>query len=307
MPTYNVSRPNTHLSEHGSLGTPNSGTQTWKSSMEYLSRKKKKPKSDIFHSEYDQKLLRLKAILMLDNQSENEAKACKLNRTEQTVLDSVKSQVWRESLSYEREYSQTMRQFRAHSARVFRNSGLNPPSGLHRSPTISVESPPKDKLLQRRKSQSRDAKAQNPCVTCGKIQGVIRAYEKETSYHSDVIRQNQDKTDQVHQTICLFNDRQMKTFIHALETEYCKTMPDVTQMIQDSKFYLQQKPSGGPASAMTRPQSYPLETIRLRDRVSTFCKSQDRFNKQHPIPRCVKNSTDKARIDLAVSVRKKRR
>lgn len=271
--------------------------------MEYLN-KKKKAKSDIFHAEYDQRLLRLKSLLMMDNQTENEAKASKLNRTEQTGLETVKSQVWRESLSYERQYSQTVRQFRAHSARVFRNSGPNPPNSLQRSPTVSMESLTKDKLLQRRKSQSRDLKAQNPCVTCGKIQGVIRAFEKETSYHSD-FKQSQDKTDQVHQTICLFNDRQMKTFIHSLETDYCKTMPDVTQMIQDSKFYLQHKP-GTANKGVDRPKSYPLEMIRLKDRVSTFCKSQDKFNKLHPIPRCVQNGTDKARIDLAVSTRKRR-
>lgn len=303
MPTNVISRPNTYLSEQGSLGSSKSGTQTWKSSMEYLN-KKKKAKSDIFHAEYDQRLLRLKSLLMMDNQTENEAKASKLNRTEQTGLETVKSQVWRESLSYERQYSQTVRQFRAHSARVFRNSGPNPPNGLQRSPTVSMESLTKDKLLQRRKSQSRDLKVQNPCVTCGKIQGVIRAFEKETSYHSD-FKQSQDKTDQVHQTICLFNDRQMKTFIHSLETDYCKTMPDVTQMIQDSKFYLQHKP-GTANKGVDRPKSYPLEMIRLKDRVSTFCKSQDKFNKLHPIPRCVQNGTDKARIDLAVSTRKRR-
>ncbi|XP_062572857.1 uncharacterized protein LOC134234825 [Saccostrea cucullata] len=294
-----VSRPTTtQLSEYGSLGS--SKTKTWKSSMEYLN-KKKQTKSDIFHAEYDQKLLRLKAMLMLDNQTENEAKASKLNRTEETELNTVKSQVWKESLSYERQYSQSVRQFRAHSARVFRNSGHPPISGLQRSPTL--ESFPKDKLLQRRKSQNRDVLTPRHCVTCGQIQGVIRAYEKERTNNSD-FRKNSEKDEcRVPQTVCLFNDRQMKTFIHSLETEYCSEMPDVTQLIQDSKFYLQQNPAD---TSRIRPQSYPLEMIRLKERVTTFCRSQDKFNKQHPIPGCVKMETDKARIDLAISIRKRR-
>ncbi|XP_061177389.1 uncharacterized protein LOC133186132 [Saccostrea echinata] len=291
-----VSRPTTtQISEYGSLGSTR--TKTWQSSMEILN-KKKQAKSDIFHAEYDQKLLRLKAMLMLDNQTENEAKASKLNRTEQTELNTVKSQVWKESLSYERQYSQSVRQFRAHSARVFRNA---PISGFQRSPTL--ESFPREKLLQRRKSQNRDTLTPSHCVTCGQIQGVIRAYEKETTYSSDFRNSSEKDESRVHQTVCLFNDRQMKTFIHSLETEYCSGMPDVTQMIQDSKFYLQQNPAD---TGRIRPQSYPMEMIRLKDRVTTFCRSQDKFNKQHPIPGCVKMETDKARIDLAVSIRKRR-
>lgn len=303
MPSNAMSRTNTQHSEYGALGSTKTGPQMWKSSMEYLS-KKKQLKSDIFHAEYDQKLLRLKAILMLDNQSESEAKASKLNRTEQTVLDTVKSQVWKESLNYERQYGQTVRQFRAHSARVFRPSVSHPLNGINRSPTFSVDSFPKEKLLRRRKSQNRDTATPNSCVTCGKIQGVIKAYEKETSYHSDFKKSPERNESRVHQTVCLFNDKQMKTFIQCLETEYCNGMPDVTQMIQDSKFYLQPYP--GATSGRERPRSYPLEMIRLRDRVATFCKNQDKFNKLHPIPGCVKNETDKARIDQAVSVRKRR-
>lgn len=84
-----VFRLNIYFFEYGFLGFFKFGIQIWKFFMEYLN-KKKKVKLDIFYVEYDQRLLRLKLLLMMDNQIENEVKVSKLNRLEQIGLEMVK-------------------------------------------------------------------------------------------------------------------------------------------------------------------------------------------------------------------------
>ncbi|KAK3098535.1 hypothetical protein FSP39_020401 [Pinctada imbricata] len=248
--------------------------------------------TDMTSRTYENKrwIQRLKGSVFAICETENENKANKLNRTEECILEGTKSKVEKESQLFERQYSHTINAFRARSARLLRNSKfLETPSKETRSfqRSVSFAAEPKSTKRYLRRRQMSEPTKLSDCHTCVRVQSAIDLYEIEMEKSGTNLKRTGH-------SVCLFNDRQMETFVQLLETEYCSKMPNVTEILQDSNDDLF-------LTNLSKQKLSSSSRTSIQQRVKTFCKSQDSFNKSNPIPKAIRQNIEDARRRLATT------
>ncbi|XP_052088420.1 uncharacterized protein LOC127725469 [Mytilus californianus] len=231
-------------------------------------------------------------IPMVAGQTENETKARKLNKTEESRLDTLRTHFAKQQTMFEKQYNQHQRRFRIRSARVLQN--CNTSNGNIAGNTVSPRSRPKSlpatmpshdlerPVFNKQASVHNDCKHDKLCGTCERIQRIIKQYEIEMKTNFDVTN--------THHTVCLFSDAQIKNFINLVETKYCSDLPGVVEMLHSSKY------SG---VSQNHSSSSSVAKSGIQDRIKAFCRSQEEFNKKHPVSRSVKLFVDNERIKQA--------
>ena len=189
---------------------------------------------------------------------------------------------------------QLVNAFRARSARVFRTTSLPEKSDARISSKVPetysrsvsfVDDPSNRRRLLKRRVMSEPSRSVG-CQTCTRAQDVIDVYE---------IEMEKDKNFKaINHSICLFNDRQMETFMHLLETEYCAKMPNVTDLLHNSKSLFV---SDATKSRISHRGSLHKDSVQRR--VKMFCQKQEAFNKRNPTSSSIKNEIEVARRNQA--------
>jgi len=234
-------------------------------------------------------------------QSDNEYKAQKLNKTEETKLQTLKAKVSKEQVLFEKEFTKTAHLFRVQSAKYLRepydkvsNQSLTETDYANRMANGRIR--PNSSPVYSSRFQQGFRKSEKDCRTCKNIQNVIGEYERLSSTN-DV-----DHGGHVHHTRYLFSDRQMRTFINILETSYCADIPEMTEILhkkfhslEDVDRVITQGTNGNTG------KNEPA----VQNRIRKFCKSQEVFNKQHPLPENIKLGLEQTRMAQAVATRRR--
>jgi hypothetical protein len=230
-------------------------------------------------------------IPLVAGQTENETKARKMNKTEESRLETLRSHFEKQKTMFEKQYKQLERRFRVRSTRVLPNTPSNETrlrgNGVTRPKSLPAQLP---SSMKNRPVKSKHSTGHNncendkPCATCVRIQKVIKQYEKEMKTNFDV--------ENTHHTVCLFSDTQIKNFINLVETKFCSDLPGVAEMLHSSKSIEIQ--DGHHSDNNSNGKS-----VGIHDRIKAFCKSQEEFNKKHPVSRSVKTFVDNERITQA--------
>lgn len=228
---------------------------------------------------------------LITGYTENETKARKLNKTEETRLETLQSHFEKQKTMYEKQYNQHERRFRIRSARVIPDSNFGFSDVVRRNmvsnarpkslpahlPSRDVD--PRKSVFSTQSTVQERCKSEKMCDTCVRMQKVIKQYEKEMKINFDV--------ETTHRTVCLFTDKQMKNFIRLVETKYCADLPGVAEMLHNTR--LEHGHSNGSIQSKSGIQA----------RIREFCKKQDEFNKEHPVSKAVKSYVDQERIKQA--------
>lgn len=235
------------------------------------------------------------SLPLITGHTENETKARKLNKTEESRLETLRSHFEKQKSMYEKQYKQHERRFRIRSARVIPDSNLVDSDIVRgnrvctlRPKSLPVHLPSHDieqrkSVVNKQQSAQERCKSEKVCTTCVRMQKIIKQFEKEMKFNFDV--------ENTHHTICLFTDKQMKNFISLIEAKYCTDLPGVAEMLHNTK------------STGTEHQNGSCSTIKpksgIQARIKDFCKKQEEFNKKHPVSRTVKSYVDHERIKQA--------
>lgn len=229
--------------------------------------------------------------------SEGEFKAQKLNRTEECKLEIYKSRVHREKKLLEKQWSQSAHSFRVKSARVLDRSRpitaclQEIPGGLTRKER-PYSSP---MFISSFRQRQNDAKfhgvlryrREKTCITCQCMRDVVQLYDDHI-HGSDSDDGDDDADDHGRY---MFSDTQVKTFMNLLETEYCYDFPDMRDIMHND---------GLVDRYTTRINSGGLWNSGIQNRINRFCRSQDSFNKKHPLPTNIKDGLESVRIAQAI-------
>ncbi|XP_033740275.1 uncharacterized protein LOC117327422 [Pecten maximus] len=233
-------------------------------------------------------------------QTESEFKAQKLNRTEECKLESYKSRVQKEQRIREKQWMQSTHSFRAKSARVFDRSTpkSNPVKDVtsgkpkKQRPKSSpayvsfLQHRPRD-LKEEEEAESR-RRRERTCSTCEYMKKLIQMYED----HIGELECEDGVTDEYSRYS--FSDRQVKTFMHLLETEYCSEIPQMKEIFHNGGIEMDKPTSGSSAYRCATHDN------GIQNRIRRFCSSQDSFNKKHPLPEYIKKGLENVRIAEAM-------
>ncbi|XP_021365149.1 uncharacterized protein LOC110457956 [Mizuhopecten yessoensis] len=235
-------------------------------------------------------------------QTESEFKAQKLNRTEECKLENYKSRVQREQRSREKQWTQSTHSFRAKSARVF--DRLTPKSNPARD--VAYEKPknqrPKSSpayvsFFQKRpkdpKEEGEDEarrRRERTCSTCEYMKKLIQMYED----HIGELESEDGAPYPGDHSRYSFSDRQVKTFMHLLETEYCSEIPKMRELLHSGGT------DGDKSTTASNGFLCSAHDNGIQSRISRFCRSQESFNKKHPLPEYIKKGLENVRISQAM-------
>ncbi|XP_069136238.1 uncharacterized protein [Argopecten irradians] len=233
-------------------------------------------------------------------QTDSEHKAQKLNRSEECKLESYKSRVHKEQKIREKQWSQSTHSFRTKSARMFERSTPKSNSGKDVSTVRSKKQRPQSSpayvsFLQQRPKDIREhcatedrRRKERTCSTCEYMKRLIQMYEDHIGeLESDTgVKDNHSRFS--------FSDRQVKTFMHLLETEYCSEIPKMRELLHNGGLRLDQATSDNNAYRCAEHDN------GIQNRIRQFCSSQETFNKEHPLPEYIKKGMENVRIAQAI-------
>lgn len=233
--------------------------------------------------------------------SDSEGKAQKQNRTEELRLQSYRKLVQKEQELNQKKHLNTFRMFRTRSAKLF---GVTEDSWSEKMEGKRKRRPKTcpeyfNKSTGPRKSNTTDSYENSKIVDCEKcsdMQDLIATYEKETEKCREQPETNTgnmapSETSSSNKTMCVFSDRQLKTFIRLLETEYFKEYPSLGKELNNKMFR---------ENTEYRTGSYVSNADSLQKKVKDFCKRQQEFNKIHSVPKSIIIGLEEIRIQEAM-------
>lgn len=223
-----------------------------------------------------------------------EFKANKLNRNEQTKLESITVRVVKEQEIARRKFSQSERMLRAKSASIVKRIQT-----LESSSYVGDKRPKSEQISRHTQSSSavqESGKTNGRCTMCEKIQRVIQLYEKQGK-RAGILAETDD-----HST-CLFSDVQMKTFICMLEAKYFRDIPDISGKLRESGVLTRADRSRN-GNRMSREEiNNCIAKKNVELRIQQFCKDLEVYKKTHSgtgIPKEVQDKSEKIRLENAV-------
>lgn len=233
--------------------------------------------------------------------SDSEGKAQKQNRTEELRLQNYRKLVQKEQELYRKKQLNTFRMFRARSAKLFGVTEDSWSEKMEGKRKIRPKTCPEySKSIGSTKSKTtnpcENSKTVN-CEKCSDIQDIITNYERESEKchekpedHPGGMAPSENSTNS--KTTCVFSDRQLKTFIRLLETEYFKEYPTLSNELNNKMFR---------ENTDYRSGSFVSNADSLQKKVKDFCKRQQEFNKIHSVPKSIIIGLEEIRIQEAAT------
>ncbi|KAH3739105.1 uncharacterized protein LOC127851901 [Dreissena polymorpha] len=238
-------------------------------------------------------------------------RANKMNRNEQSKLETVQNLVSREKDISQRRFQLNEKSMRVKSARLLdRMNAIKRSSRTQIRPaTCTLETRrPSPGLALTRPSSYPDTKmasdrrrtaSSNTCAICESIQQIIDTYEKEGTRKRTGCARNRD-VDSVHYT-CMFSEAQVKSFIDVLETQCLDDCPNLTKKLRDSIDHA--RLSQHMAAGASREKMYVNNHLNHRtveSRVRQFCTEVDMYKKEgRCVPKEIQDAVEKARLQNA--------
>lgn len=229
-----------------------------------------------------------------------EYKANKLNRNEQTKLESIKFRVVKEREISQRKFQQSERILRLKSAQLAdKIQKLESSSYIADKPMpLAYDKRPNSEPLSKW-TKSMDSKAgkvdeDDQCRVCERIQNIIQTYELEGK-RTGIMEEN------VHHATCMFSDTQVQTFVHMLENKYFNDLPELNGKLKDSGLLscLGSKQIGPRISRGEINNNIARRNVELR--IQKFCKELEQYKKANRgIPAEVQESVERVRLANAV-------
>lgn len=233
--------------------------------------------------------------------------ANKLNRNEQTKLESIRFRVCKEKEISQRKYTLSERLLRAKSAKlVNRIQSLESSSYAADRPMSQVhEKRPHGEHFSRRIKSYSAVKSiaetnyklnGDGCRLCKRIQQIIQTYEQEGK-RTGILEENTN-----HST-CLFSDIQVETFIHILEGKYFNAIPGLNSKLRDIGVmsHLDRIGDGPKISREEINNKITMRNVELR--IKQFCNDVDVYKRTHTIiPKEVQDAVERVRLENAVVI-----